>query len=385
MLARGAVVSYETIRAWCAKFGQAYANQLRRRRAQPGDRWHLDEVFIRINGTIHYLWRAVDQHGDVLDILVQSRRNAKAAKKFFRKLLKGLRYVPRVLVTDKLRSYGVAHREVMPSVQHRQSKYLNNRAENSHQPTRQRERAMKRSPRRACATVPVGVQRHLAAFPSASASAVGHRMAPRDGRPLHCLGHFRVFRGWISVRLTWGSVGVEGVWAAPPTGASLTRQGRFASRSRWPSTTLTREPMHPLGMRKGRSETCRGRRHSPRQDKPCMSIIHPRIGSEPRCGSSDTSVGTWWSGAHGFGCVSKGLGRACYGRTPRASRALRVASRWPSATLDPRASVRPSGQAKGAGQRPALATGAAQNKLGRALRNRPTDMTGGPQIFDLRG
>ena len=92
----------------------------------------------------HYLWRAVDQHGNVLDILVQPRRDAKAAKKFFRRLLKGLRYVPRVLVTDKLASYGAAHRVVMPSVAHRRSKYLNNRAENSHQPTRQRERAMKR-------------------------------------------------------------------------------------------------------------------------------------------------------------------------------------------------------------------------------------------------
>jgi len=98
----------------------------------------------KINGKIHYLWRAVDQHGNVLDILVQPRRDAKAAKKFFRRLLKGLRYVPRVLVTDKLASYGAAHRVVMPSVAHRRSKYLNNRAENSHQPTRQRERAMKR-------------------------------------------------------------------------------------------------------------------------------------------------------------------------------------------------------------------------------------------------
>ena len=125
MLQRGVVVSYETIRQWCAKFGQVYANRLRRRRARPGDKWHLDEVFIRINGTIHYLWRAVDQHGNVLDVLVQSRRNALAATKFFRRLLKGLRYVPRVLVTDKLASYGPAHRVVMPSVEHRQSKYLN--------------------------------------------------------------------------------------------------------------------------------------------------------------------------------------------------------------------------------------------------------------------
>ena len=125
MLARGVVVTYETIRSWCAKFGPDYAAQLRRRRPRPGDKWHLDEVFVKINGATHYLWRAVDQHGDVLDILVQSRRNAVAAKRFFRKLLKGLRYVPRVLVTDKLASYQVAAREVLPSVTHRRSKYLN--------------------------------------------------------------------------------------------------------------------------------------------------------------------------------------------------------------------------------------------------------------------
>ncbi|WP_415394534.1 IS6 family transposase (plasmid) [Rhodococcus globerulus] len=162
MLERGVVVSYETIRRWCAKFGQAYANELRRRRPQPGDKWHLDEVFIRINGRQHYLWRAVDQHGNVLDVLVQSRRNALAAKKFFRRLLKGLEYVPRMIVTDNLGSYQVAHRELLGSVEHRQSKYLNNRAENSHQPTRQRERAMKRfaSPGRA--------QRFLSTFSSIS-------------------------------------------------------------------------------------------------------------------------------------------------------------------------------------------------------------------------
>lgn len=110
MLQRGIVVSHETVREWYAKFGQTYANQLRRRRPRPGDKWHLDEVFIKINSTIHYLWRAVVQHGDVLDILVQSRRNANAARKFFRRLLTGLRYVPRVLITDKLVSYGAAHR-----------------------------------------------------------------------------------------------------------------------------------------------------------------------------------------------------------------------------------------------------------------------------------
>ena len=138
------LVSYETIRSWCAKFGPEYACRLRRRQPRPGDKWHLDEVFLTINGRRQYLWRAVDQDGNVLDILVQPRRDAKAAKRFFRKLLKGLQYVPRVLVTDKLRSYAVAHRAVMPSVEHRQSRYLNNRAENSHQPTRIRERVMKR-------------------------------------------------------------------------------------------------------------------------------------------------------------------------------------------------------------------------------------------------
>jgi putative transposase len=94
MLERGVVVSHETIRAWCRTFGQAYANGLRRRRARPGDKWHLDEVFIKIRGKNHYLWRAVDQDGNVLDILVTSRRDAKAASRFFRKLLTGLEYVP---------------------------------------------------------------------------------------------------------------------------------------------------------------------------------------------------------------------------------------------------------------------------------------------------
>jgi putative transposase len=171
MLERGVVVTYETIRAWCRTFGQAFANGLRRRRARPGDKWHLDEVFIKINGKTHYLWRAVDQDGTVLDILVTSRRDAKAATRFFRKLLTGLRFVPRVLVTDKLGSYGVAHRRLMRSVEHRRSKYLNNRAENSHQPTRARERAMKRF--RSAG----GAQRFLSAF-----SAISPHFRPRRHR-----------------------------------------------------------------------------------------------------------------------------------------------------------------------------------------------------------
>ena len=98
---RGIDVTHEAIRQWCLKFGQDYANRLKHRRAQPGDKWHLDEVFLTINGERHYLWRAVDQDDNVLDILVQSRRNKHAAKKFFRKLFKGLTYVPRVIITDK--------------------------------------------------------------------------------------------------------------------------------------------------------------------------------------------------------------------------------------------------------------------------------------------
>jgi putative transposase len=143
MFERGVIVSYETVRRWCMKFGQQYANSLRRRQPRPGDKWHLDEVFIKINGEQKYLWRAVDQDGMVLDILVQNRRDKTAARRFFRRLVKRTRTVPRVVVTDKLRSYGAAHREVMPSVEHLSHKGLNNRAENSHQPTRQRERAMK--------------------------------------------------------------------------------------------------------------------------------------------------------------------------------------------------------------------------------------------------
>jgi putative transposase len=141
---RGVIVSYESVRQWCVKFGASFADKLRRRRPRPGDKWHLDEVFVRIEGVLHYFWRAVDQDGVVLDILVRSRRDAGAAKRFFKRLLKGLLYVPRVLVTDKLGSYGVAKRELLPDVEHRKSRYLNNRAENSHRPTRRRERQMQR-------------------------------------------------------------------------------------------------------------------------------------------------------------------------------------------------------------------------------------------------
>ena len=144
LAARGVEVTYESIRQWCLKFGKQFANGIRRRQGRLGDTWHLDEVFVSIKGKRHYLWRAVDQDGDVLDILVQRKRNTKAAKRFFRKLLKGLRYVPRIIVTDKLGSYSAAHKEVMPSVKHVRDKGSNNRAENSHQVTRQREKQMRR-------------------------------------------------------------------------------------------------------------------------------------------------------------------------------------------------------------------------------------------------
>jgi putative transposase len=139
---RGIDVTHEAIRQWCLKFGQDYAHQLKRRRAQPGDTWHLDEVFLTINGKRHDLWRAVDQDDHVLDIQVQRRRKKHAAKKFVRKLLKGLQYVPRVIMTDQLKSYGAAKREILPGVEPRQSRYLNNCCENSHRSTRQREYRM---------------------------------------------------------------------------------------------------------------------------------------------------------------------------------------------------------------------------------------------------
>ncbi|WP_406466571.1 IS6 family transposase [Streptomyces hirsutus] len=200
MLARGVTVSYETIRQWCVKFGPVYARELRRRRPRAGDTWHPDEVFIEANGERQYLWRAVDRDGNVLDILVQGTRDAKAAKRFLAKLMKKQGRVPRVLITDKLRSYGVAHRELMRSVEHRRSKYLSNRAENSHQPTRQRERAMKgfRS---------VGAaQRFLAAF---------SRISPRF-RPRRHLTTATEYRTEMTIRFTvWDQItGIAGLPAA---------------------------------------------------------------------------------------------------------------------------------------------------------------------------
>ena len=128
---RGVEVTYEAIRKWCRRFGPEYAGRLRRRHGRLGATWHLDEVFVTIQGRQQYLWRAVDvdEDGDVLDILVQPRRNRHAAVRFFRRLLKNQRHVPRRLITDKLRSYSAACRAVMPSVLHCTDQYANNRAE----------------------------------------------------------------------------------------------------------------------------------------------------------------------------------------------------------------------------------------------------------------
>ena len=141
---RGILVSYEPIRYWCSKFGSAYAPTLRRKQGRLGDIWFVDEVFIKIRGQFHYVWRAVDQDGDVIDILVTKKRDRRAAKRFFRKALKHQENPPWQLVTDKLRSYPAAHREVFPSVHHRTGQYENNRAEVSHQHTRKQERQMRR-------------------------------------------------------------------------------------------------------------------------------------------------------------------------------------------------------------------------------------------------
>ena len=151
LAARGVVVSREAVRQWALKLGQDFAHQIRRRLPRAGDKWHLDEVAVKIAGKKHWLWRAVDQDGIVLDILVQSRHDKAAAKRLLRKLLRKHCRAPRVMITDKLASYGAATREIMPGIEHRKHKGLNNRAENSHQPTRRRERQMKRfkSPRHA--------------------------------------------------------------------------------------------------------------------------------------------------------------------------------------------------------------------------------------------
>src|SRR6202163_1883296 len=141
---RGIVVSYEAIRQWCWKFGPDYARRLKKKQGRLGDTWYLDELFVRINGQQQYLWRAVDQDGDVIDILLQSRRDQRAAERFLRRLLRGQGKQPFRIITDKLKSYAAASRTILPGVTHDTQQYANNRVEISHQPTRMRERQMRR-------------------------------------------------------------------------------------------------------------------------------------------------------------------------------------------------------------------------------------------------
>ena len=140
---RGITVSYESIRLWCIKFGAMYAKRLKRNHQGYGDTFFIDEVFVRINGTQHYLWRAVDQDGEVVDIYLQSKRDGASAKRFFRRLIKSHGREPRKIVTDKPRSYGVAHRDLISETIHSTEQYENNRAEQSHEATRVRERGMR--------------------------------------------------------------------------------------------------------------------------------------------------------------------------------------------------------------------------------------------------
>ena len=173
---RGIIVSYETIRQWCGKFGPDYARRVKRRQGRLGDTWLLDEVFVAINGQRQYLWRAVDQDGDLIDLLVQPRRDGRAARRFFRTLLSGLlksqRQEPCRLVTDKLGSYRVAQRDVMVCVTHDTTQYANNRAEVSHQPTRQQERQMRGF------TSPAHAQRCSCTFTVSSSESVSSGSAP---------------------------------------------------------------------------------------------------------------------------------------------------------------------------------------------------------------
>ena len=141
---RGITVTRESIRLWCNKFGPKYARRMKRKHRGFGDTFYIDEVFVKIQGKQHYLWRAVDQDGEVVDVFLQARRDGSAAKLFFKRLIKSNGGDPRKIVTDKLRSYGVAHRELMPEAIHDTSQYANNRAELSHQTTRVRERGIRK-------------------------------------------------------------------------------------------------------------------------------------------------------------------------------------------------------------------------------------------------
>ena len=188
---RGITVSYETIRLWCIKFGAKFARRLKRRHQGYGDTFYIDEVFVKINGKQHYLWRAVDQDGEVVDVFLQAKRDGAAAKSFFRRLLRSHGDEPRKIFTDKLRSYGVAHREVIPEAIHDNARYANNRAERSHEATRARERGMRR----------FKSVRQAQSFLNAHA-AVGNLF--NLGRHLVSAGHYRNLR--VSAFNEWKTV-----------------------------------------------------------------------------------------------------------------------------------------------------------------------------------
>ena len=192
LAARGIAVSYETIRNWCDKFVQRYCSHIRKRRGQLGDTWYLDEVFIKINGVLHYLWRAVDQDGDEIDIPVQKRRDKKAAKRFFKKLLKGQQAASIKVVSEKLRSYSAAKKELIPSVEHSTEQYENNRCELSHQSGRQQERQMRKFKSQGHA------QRFLACH-----GVVNNLF--RLGRHLMKASNYRIFRDRVFVEWAWVS------------------------------------------------------------------------------------------------------------------------------------------------------------------------------------
>lgn len=181
LLELGIVVSYETIRRWSLKFGAAYARSLRRKKARPGDIWHLDEVRIVIRGQPHWLWRAVDQDGYVLDEILQTRRNTKAARRLLTRLLKQQGLRPMRMITDRLKSYGAARRKLGLSIRHLSHKGLNNRAENSHLSLRKRERVMQkfRSPGRCQRFVSVFYAIHNLFVPPASVTTALSRHIQR--------------------------------------------------------------------------------------------------------------------------------------------------------------------------------------------------------------
>ncbi len=174
----GLDISYETVRRWVGKFGGAYARELRRGRGKPSPRWHLDEMVVRIGGEHLYLWRAVDDEGEVLDLLVQRRRDKKAALRLMRKLLRKTGFAPELLVTDRLRSYGAAFRELGLTARHEQGLRKNNRAENSHQPVRRRERKMQRF--KSAASAQRFLSTHAAVYNHFNAQC--HLVSPRTFR-----------------------------------------------------------------------------------------------------------------------------------------------------------------------------------------------------------